>query len=56
MSNKIVVNLVVAQTNMNFSTVISEMDLVGENTKEWLVDTRATRHVYSEKKMFSIYY
>ena len=53
MSTKIVVNPVVAQTNMNFSTVISEVDLVGGNTKEWWVDTGATRHVYLEKKMFS---
>ena len=55
MSKKIVVNPVVAQTNMNFSVVISEVNLVGGNTKEWWVDTRATRHVCSEKKMFSTY-
>ena len=55
MSNKIVVNLVVAQTNMNFSAVISEVNLVGRNTKEWWVDTRATRHICSEKKMFFTY-
>ena len=53
MSTKIVVNPVVTQTNMNFSTVISEVDLVGGNTKERWVDIGATRHVYSEKKMFS---
>ena len=45
MSNKIVVNLVVTQTNINISVVISEVNLVGGNTKEWWVDTRATRHV-----------
>ena len=55
MSNKIVVNLVVAQTNMNISAVISEVNLVGGNTKEWGVDTRATCHVCLEKKMFSTY-
>ena len=55
MSNKIVVNPVVAQTNMNFSAVMSEVNLVGGNTKEWWVDTGATRHVCSEKKMFSTY-
>ena len=40
---------------MNLSAVISEVNLVGGNTKEWWVDTGATRHVYSEKKMFSTY-
>ena len=29
--------------------------MVGGNTKEWWVDTGATRHVCSEKKMFSTY-
>ena len=55
MSNKIVVNPVVAQTNMNLSAVISEVNLVRGNTKEWWVDTGVTRHVCSEKKMFSTY-
>ncbi|XP_075659149.1 uncharacterized protein LOC142629035 [Castanea sativa] len=55
MSNKIVVKPVVAQTNMNFVAVNSELNLVGRNTKEWWMNTGATRHVYSEKKMFSIY-
>ena len=55
MSNKIVVNPVVAQTNMNLSAVISEVNLVGGNTKEWWVDTGATCHVDLEKKMFSTY-
>ena len=55
MSNKIIVNPVVAQTNMNHSVVISKVNLVGGNTKDWWVDTRATRHVCSEKKMFSTY-
>ena len=55
MSNEIVVNFVMAQTNMNLSTVISEVNLVGGNTKEWWLDTRATHHVCSENKMFSTY-
>ena len=50
MSNKIVVKFVVAQTKMNLSTVISEVNLVGENTKEWWVDTGATHHVCLGKK------
>ena len=55
MSNKIIVNPVVAQTNMNLSAMISKVNLVGGNTKEWWVDTGATCHVCSEKKMFSTY-
>ena len=50
MSIKIVVKFVVAQTKMNHSTVISEVNLVGENTKEWWVDTGATHHVCLGKK------
>ena len=41
-------------SNISFSTVVSEVNLVG-NTKEWWVDTRATRHICSDKKMFSSY-
>ena len=55
MSNKIVVNLVVAQTNMNLSAMISEVNLVGGNTKECWVDIGATCHVRLETKMFSTY-
>ena len=40
---------------MNLSAVISEVNLVGGNTKEWWMDTGATRYVCSEKKMFSTY-
>ena len=40
---------------MNLSVVVSEVNFIGSNTKEWWVDTRATRHVCSDKKMFSSY-
>ena len=33
---------------------VSEMNLV-KNTNEWWVDTGATRHICSDKKMFSTY-
>ena len=52
MTNEIVVNPVAAQTNMNLSAVISEVNLVGGNTNEWWVDTRATRHICLGKKCF----
>ena len=41
-------------SNISFSAVVSEVNLVG-NTNEWWVDARATRHICSDKKMFSSY-
>ena len=41
-------------SNISFSAIVSEVNLVG-NTKEWWVDTRAIRHICSNKKMFSSY-
>ncbi|RVW17127.1 Retrovirus-related Pol polyprotein from transposon TNT 1-94 [Vitis vinifera] len=35
--------------------VVSEVNLVGSNPKEWWIDTGATRHVCSDKKMFSTF-
>ena len=42
-------------SDMNLSAVVSEVNFIGNNTKEWCVDTGATRHVCSDKKMFSSY-
>lgn len=39
---------------LNLSAVVFQVNLVG-NTREWWVDTKATHHVYSERKMFSTY-
>ena len=38
----------------NFSAVVSECNLV-QNPNQWWVDTGATRHVCSDKSMFSTY-
>ena len=43
-------------SDMNLSTVVSEVNFIGSNTKEWWEDTWATRHVCSDKKMFSSYH
>ena len=43
-------------SDMNLSAVVSEVNFTGSNTKEWCVDTGATRHVCSDKKMFSSYH
>ena len=42
-------------SDMNLSAVAFEVNFTGSNTKEWWVDTGATRHVCSNKKMFSSY-
>ena len=42
-------------SDMNLSAVVSEVNFIGNNTKEWWVDTEATRHVCLDKKMFSSY-
>jgi hypothetical protein len=41
-------------SDINLSAIVSEVNLVGD-TKEWWVDTGATRHVCSDKNMFSKY-
>ena len=39
----------------DLTIVISEMNLVESNPKEWWVDNGATHHVCSNKKMFSTF-
>ena len=46
---------VVDVLDMNLSAVVSEVNFIGSNTKEWWVDTGVIRHVCSAKKMFSSY-
>ncbi|XP_075486463.1 uncharacterized protein LOC142526077 [Primulina tabacum] len=43
-----------AFSELDLSAVILEANLV-ENPNEWWVDTGATRHIYSNKRMFSTY-
>ena len=39
----------------DLTKVIFEVNLVGSSPKEWWIDTGATRHVCSDKKMFSTF-
>ncbi|CAI9771418.1 unnamed protein product [Fraxinus pennsylvanica] len=40
---------------MNLATVISEVNMVGSNPKEWWIDTGAMMHVCSDKKLFTTF-
>ena len=42
-------------SDMNLSVVVSEVNFINSNTKEWWVDIGATHHVCLDKKMFSSY-
>ena len=42
-------------SDMNLSAVVSEVNFIGSNTKEWWVDTGVNHPVCSDKKMFSSY-
>ncbi|RVW62815.1 Retrovirus-related Pol polyprotein from transposon TNT 1-94 [Vitis vinifera] len=42
-------------SDIDLTAVVSEVNLVSSNPKEWWIDTSATRHVCSDKKMFSTF-
>ena len=40
-------------SDIDLCATVSEVNLVGSNSREWWIDTRATRHVCSDKAIFS---
>ncbi|XP_073307181.1 uncharacterized protein [Primulina huaijiensis] len=49
----VVENISQEVSNINLCAIISEVNLVGSNPREWWIDTGVTRHVCSEKEMFA---
>ena len=52
---KVVDNISKDVSDINLTAVISKVNLVGSNPKEWWIDTRDIRHVFLDKKMFSTF-
>ena len=42
-------------SNIDLIAVISKVNLVGSNPKEWWIDTSANCHVFLDKKIFSTF-
>ncbi|XP_057514993.1 uncharacterized protein LOC130796638 [Actinidia eriantha] len=54
-ANMTVENISNRVNDMNLCAVVTEVNMIGSNTKEWWVDTGVIRHVCSNKKMFITY-
>ena len=51
----VVENITQHVSDINLSAVVSEVNLVGSNTREWWIDTGATRHVWSDIRLFTLF-
>ena len=52
---KVVDDMTKNVSDIELTVVISEVNLVGSNSKEWWIDTGSTCHVCSDKKIFSTF-
>ncbi|KAF5943353.1 hypothetical protein HYC85_017430 [Camellia sinensis] len=43
------------EDDMHLSAIVSEVNTVGSNPREWWIDTGATRRIYSKKKLFTTF-
>ena len=48
----VVENIIQNVLDINLSAVVSKVNLVGFNPKEWWIDTGAAKHVCSDKVLF----
>ena len=45
-------NIAQEVADISFSTVVSEVNIIKSNLREWWIDTCVSRHVCSDKEMF----
>ena len=51
----VVDNIIQDVSDINLSAMVFEVNLVGSNPKEWWIDTGATRHMCSNKELFTFF-
>jgi len=55
MMNEDLVAMIMDFTSMKLTAMVSEVNVIGTDAKEWWIDTGATRHVCHDKSNFSTF-